>query len=165
MKSRELIKQHDQIKLLIEQTKLSTDSNLELQGHWGRYICILVAGFLENAIGEVYVKFITDSSSPQVAQYTITTLKKVQNPKASKFIETASKFKKEWGEQLEAFLENDGRKDAIDSIMRTRHQIAHGKDTRIGVVQVKNHFEKSIEVIEFIESQCDTNINPVNLSK
>jgi hypothetical protein len=39
------------------------------------------------------------------------------------------------------------------------------KYTGISVVQVKNHFEKSIDVIEFIENQCDTTINPVNLSK
>jgi hypothetical protein len=156
MKSLELNKQHQKITELIKQTKLSTDHNLELQGHWGRYICILVAGFLENAISEVYVKFVTDSSSPQVAQYTIATLKKIQNPKTDKFIETASRFKKEWGEQLKIFIEEDqSRKYAIDSIMQTRHEIAHGKNTGISVVRVKEYFEKSVEIIEFIENQCD----------
>lgn len=158
MKSLKLFKQHQKIIGLIEQTKLSTDSNLELQGHWGRYICILVAGFLENAISEVYVQFVTDSASPQVAQYTIATLEKIQNPKSNKFIETASKFKKEWGEQLKVFLEEDqSRKFAIDSIMQIRHEIAHGKNTGITIVRVKDYFEKSVEVIEFIENQCDGN--------
>ena len=106
----------------------------------------------------MYVKFVTDSSSPQVAQYTIKTLEKIQNPKTDKFIETASRFKKEWGEQLKIFLEKDqSRKFAIDSIMQTRHDIAHGKNTGISVVRVKDFFEKSVEVIEFIEDQCDTN--------
>jgi len=154
MKSLELHKEHQKIINLIEKTKSISD--IELQGHWGRYLCVLVAGFLENAIGEVYVKFITDSSSRQVAQYTIKTLKKIQNPKTDKFIETASRFKEEWGKQLKTFFEEDpSRKFAIDSIMQTRHNIAHGKDTVISVIQVKGYFEKSIKVIEFIESQCN----------
>jgi hypothetical protein len=158
MKSRELIKQHDQINLLLEQTALSTGGDLELQGHWGKYICILVSGFLENAISEVYVKFVTDAASPHVAQYTISVLKKIQNPNSKKFIETASNFKKEWGSQLEEFfLKDTSRKDAIDSIMRNRHAIAHGKNTSISVVQVKKYFEKCVEVIDFIENQCSRN--------
>lgn len=155
MKNYELNKQYQKIIWLINQTKLSTDSNLELQGHWGRYICILVAGFLENAISEVYIHFIKASASPQVADYTIATLKKIQNPKSNKFIETATKFKKEWGKELKHFFEDDiSRKYAIDSIMQIRHEIAHGKNTGITVAQVKKYFEKSIEVIEFIENQC-----------
>lgn len=158
MKSRELIKQHNQINLLLKQTALSTDGNLELQGHWGKYICILVSGFLENAISEVYVRFVTDAASPQVAQYTILVLQKIQNPNSRKFIETASNFKKEWGEQLnEFFLQDASRKDAIDSIMKNRHAIAHGKNTSISVVQVQKYFEKCVEVIDFIENQCAGN--------
>lgn len=160
MESYELNKQHNQIKLLIKQTTLSTDSNIELQGHWGKYICILVAGFLENAIGEVYVNFVSMAASPQVEQYATDTLRRIQNPKSGKFIETASKFKKEWGEQLKFFFEEDkSRKYAIDSIMQTRHEIAHGKNTGISIVRVKEHLEKCVEVIEFIENQCKGNYN------
>lgn len=154
MKSLELHKQYQKIINLIEKTKSIND--IELQGHWGRYLCVLVAGFLENAISEVYLEFVTQSSSPQVAQYTISTLSKIQNPKTDKFIETASRFKKEWGEQLNTFFKEDvSRKTSIDSIMQTRHEIAHGKNTGITVIRVKEYFEKSIEVIEFIESQCN----------
>ena len=117
-----------------------------------------MAGFLENAISEVYTDFVKQSASPQVASYTIATLQKIQNPKSTKFIETAKKFKKEWATQLDAFFkEDESRKTAIDSIMNNRNNIAHGKNSSISVIQVKNYLEKSIEVIEFIEKQCNGN--------
>ena len=51
-------------------------------------------------------------------------------------------------------MDEEGRKDAIDSIMANRHLIAHGKNSGISLVRVKDYLEKSIEVIEFIENQC-----------
>ncbi len=155
MRSRELEKQYFQIKRLIDQTSDSTDGDLELQGHWGKYLCILVSGFLENAICEIYVEFVNNSASPHVTQYTRTALNKIQNPKSKKFIETANQFKREWGEQLEAYFAKDTScKDAIDSIMNNRHLIAHGKNTSISVHRVREYLEKCVEVIEFIENQC-----------
>jgi hypothetical protein len=55
---------------------------------------------------------------------------------------------------LELFMEKEGRKEAIDGVMSNRHQIAHGRDTRITVVTVSNYLEKCVEVIEYIENQC-----------
>ncbi len=70
MKNRELKKQLQRIKNLINSTSDSTDDNLELQGHWGRYLCVLGSGFLENAISEIYIEFVNKSSSPHVASFT-----------------------------------------------------------------------------------------------
>lgn len=156
MESLSLNKQYNQIKKLIEETRKSCGDNFELQGHWAKYICVLSAGFLENAISEVYIKLVNSSSSPSVSNFTQRVLEKIQNPKSSKFIEVASSFKKEWGIELEVFLNNDeDLKDSIDSIMRNRHLIAHGKNTTISVVKIKEQLERSIKVIEFIERQCN----------
>ena len=57
---------------------------------------------------------------------------------------------------MEEFLNSDGeiRKNAIDSIMNVRNQIAHGGTTGITVHRVREYLERSVEVIEFIEDQC-----------
>ena len=157
MKNRELKRQLQRIEDLINSTSDSTDDNLELQGHWGRYLCVLAAGFLENAISEIYIEFVNKSSSPHVASFTRRKLQKIQNPKAGKFVETAYAFSNEWGKELENLFENDSSlKDAIDSIMSNRHNIAHGKQTSISVIRVKEYLLKSIQVIEFIELQCNS---------
>lgn len=156
MKARELNRQFQQIKRLINSTTESTGDNIELQGHWGKYLCVLAAGFLENAISHIYIEFTSNSSSPQVSSFARNTLGKISNPKSSKFVEVAYSFNKEWGKQLEDYFEsNPGIKDAIDSIMANRHQIAHGKSTSISVIRVNNYLKDSVKVLEFIEEQCD----------
>ena len=52
---------------------------------------------------------------------------------------------------------NSPFKNAIDSVMETRHRIAHGKNTSISLAHVKEYLEKAAKVIDFIESQCDRN--------
>ena len=64
------------------------------------------------------------------------------------------RLSREWGEELEEFLGENGRKDAIDAIMANRHLIAHGQDAGITVVRVKEYLDKCIQVLEFIEMQC-----------
>ncbi len=46
---------------------------------------------------------------------------KIQNPKSTKFVDVARSFNKTWGDELEAFMEQEGRKEAIDAIIANRH--------------------------------------------
>lgn len=158
MNSNSLISQHKRILKLIDDTSSSTDFNLELQGHWGKYLSILVAGFLENAISIVYTDFVSSAASDHVIQYSQYHLDRIQNPKSKKFMDTASLFKKEWGDGLKQYFEEHPEcKEAIDSIMNTRNQVAHGRQTSISVHRVRDYLEKSVSVIEFIENQCTNN--------
>ncbi|MFH1007558.1 MAG: HEPN domain-containing protein [Candidatus Latescibacterota bacterium] len=155
MKIVELNRQAQSIKRLIKSTAESTNFNLELQGHWGKYLCVLASGFLENAISEIYIELASNSSSPQVTSFTRRMLDRIHNPMASKFIETACSFKREWGAELKEYFElNPKAKEAIDSIMRNRHLIAHGKTATVSVARLAEYLDGSIEALEFIENQC-----------
>lgn len=154
MKNQQLSFQLQQIRSLIQRTNEATGGNIELQGHWGKYLCVLAAGFLENAISALYIDFVDQASGKPVANFASDHLRKIQNPKSIRFVETARAFKEEWAKELENFFEqNKDKKDAIDSIMSNRHKIAHGKNTSVSVSNVKEYLEKSVEVIEFIEKQ------------
>ena len=63
-------------------------------------------------------------------------------------------FKPQWGDDLEIFVDDQGRRDAVDSIMANRHLIAHGKDSSVTVAKVRDWFDKAIEVLEYIETLC-----------
>ena len=127
---------------------------MELQAHWARYLCVLSAGFLENALADVYSSYARSCANPSVANYVEASLGRIQNPKADRFLQIARAFNVEWQESLEHYLSEDGRKDAIDSIMANRHLIAHGKDSGISLARVADYLGKCVQVIEFIESQC-----------
>jgi hypothetical protein len=156
MINRNVDKQILALKNLIKYTDTATDESIELMSHWAKYICILAAGLLENAIKEIYSDFIISASSKPVANYATSVLTKIQNPKSSKYIEIAGKFNIIWAKELTEYLEKDGRGDAIDSIMANRHLIAHGKYSGITMTRIKEYIEKSLEVIDFIESQCNS---------
>lgn len=154
MKSYRLVSQHQAITWLIGETSHVDSSQLELQAHWAKYLCVLCAGFLENALTEVFTTYATTCSNSKVSNYVSAELARLQNPKAARFIETARSFDKIWAEDLEAFLLIDGRKEAIDAIMSNRHQIVHGKSSNISLVRVTDYLAKSVEVVEYIEDQC-----------
>jgi hypothetical protein len=55
-----------------------------------------------------------------------------------------------WAESVEQFM-GDERKDAVDSIVNNRHQIAHGRSVGISYVTIKKYYEKAVEIVDFIE--------------
>jgi hypothetical protein len=154
MRNQALSRQLQKLRDLIKKFSESGIQDLELQAQWGRYLCVLVAGFLENAIAEVYGTFVKSAASEPVANFSSSVLARVQNPKAKIFLDIARSFKSQWAEELKQFLEEENRKEAIDTIMANRHLIVHGRDSSITVARVVAYLDKCVEVIEFIERQC-----------
>jgi predicted nucleic-acid-binding protein len=115
---------------------------------------VLSSGFLENALRDVFSRYARACSNPEVADFVDSRLSAIQNPKASKFVETAGAFNKVWVVDLETFISAEGRKETIDAIISNRHLIAHGKDAGITLVSVKDYLAKSVQVIEHLENTC-----------
>ena len=149
-----LSSQHQRLIWLISEADKFEADKIELRAHWARYLCVLASGYLENALKEIYGRYARSRSDPAIANYVERSLNRIQNPKAKRFVETASAFNKEWEESLRSFLELDGKKEAIDAIISNRHRIAHGQDSTITLAQVRDYLAKSEEVVEFIEGQC-----------
>ena len=154
MKTRELVREHDRIRQLLAKTDSASDGDLELQSYWAQYVCIRVAGFMENALAEVYSEYARVSSNQKVRSFVSCTVSKIQNPNAQRVLETAGKFSGEWSDELESFLAREGRRDALNSIMTNRHQIAHGRDSDITIPRVRDYLKKCVEIVDFLERQC-----------
>ena len=133
-----LTSQHQKLVWLIGQANGLPVEQLELRAHWARYICVLASGFLENALREVYASYARTCSAQNVGDYVESQLDRVQNPKANRFVETAQTFNKKWARDLTDFMDDDGRREAIDAIMANRHLIAHGKDSGITLARVSD---------------------------
>ncbi|GAI83289.1 unnamed protein product, partial [marine sediment metagenome] len=117
MNNRELSRQLQVLKSLFDKVKDLPEGNIEIISHWAKYLCVLSAGFLENSLSEVYVEFSSRASSPHVANFTRKALSQIQNPKTERFIEITSSFNKSWGENLDFFIQKNGRREAINVIM------------------------------------------------
>lgn len=154
MKNQEMSRQLQRLESLFKRAGEASNGDLDLQSHWARYLCVLVSGFVENGVKEIYSEFVSRGASKPVADYAISYLATIQNPKAEKILAITGSFKKEWRDELAKYLEEDGRKDAVDSIMTNRHQIAHGKDVGITLARVQGFFKKIADILAFIEQQC-----------
>ena len=122
-------------------------------------MCVVAAGFVENGLQTIYSEYAVNSASGPVARYVNSRLETIYNPNAQRFIDVAGSFNSTWREELEEYLQSDNgsRKEALDSIMKNRNQIAHGKDVGITVHRVRDYIGRCVEVLEFIEDQCDGN--------
>lgn len=149
-----LAAQHQRICWLIAEADKFGADQMELRAHWARYLCVLSSGFLENSLKEIYGKYARTRSDETVGNYVERALISVRNPKANRFVDTAGAFNRAWEPSLANFLDSDGNREAIDAIMANRHLIAHGKDSNITLVQLKDYLARSVRVLEFIEDQC-----------
>src|SRR5947209_4744400 len=105
MRNPNLTSQLQSLNELFNKTNAACGGDLEMRSHWAKYLCVLCAGFLENAITEVYGEFVRGAASKPVADYAVSVLSKIQNPNAQKFFETAHKFKPQWGTDLNNYLD------------------------------------------------------------
>ncbi len=157
MNNRELSRQYDQLSRLFDKTKdfVDKDIGIDVIAHWAKYLCVLCAGFLENSLAEIYSDFSSRTANNKVANFSRASLERINNPKTEIFVRVTNNFDQAWGTSLEAYVEENGRKQAIDSIMSHRHRIAHGKDSDITIHRLSDYYKKSLEVITFIEKLCE----------
>lgn len=151
MGNQRLERQLRQINRLFDRTNEAVFSDIELRSHWARYLCVLCAGFLENALKEVLTTYASKKAHPHVANFVGRALSGILSPRAHTFVETLEKFDRTLASQLEGFISMNGRADAINSIVGNRHAIAHGSTSSITIVQLRGYMSKALEVVEHLE--------------
>ena len=156
MINRDLNHQLQSLQSLFDRTGDACGKDIEMRSHWAKYLCVRCAGFLENSLKAVYTDYCFGATRDPVARYATQSLELIRNPKSHRFIQLASQFKIQWGQDLEKYINKNGRREAIDSIMSNRHLIAHGKTSTLTIVQIRDYFKKALEVVDFIEGQCKT---------
>ncbi len=154
MKTRELSRQLQILSSLFEKVDTITGGDMELLSHWAKYLCVLVAGFLENSLAEIYIDYSERTASPNVANFTRASLSRIHNPNSEVFSQVTQSFNKLWADSLKSFFEENGGDEAINAIMKNRHKIAHGQTSDISFHRVNGYFERATKVIEFLETQC-----------
>ncbi len=156
MHNREIAKQLQRLHDLIKKSNEATAETIELQAHWAKYVCVIAAGLLENAIKEIYVEYAQNQVSRPIANFISASLSPIRSPKSERFIHFAAAFNPNWKDELKQHFVDNGGGDAIDTIIQQRHLIAHGKsaNSSLSLAQIKEYVIKAEEALEFIEAQC-----------
>jgi hypothetical protein len=150
---RELQNQRNKLENLFREVRL-LQGQPELQAHFARYLCVLVSGFLENAIVAIYTTYARNKAAPFIANYVETQLERFQNPSMEKILQVSESFNPKWRSEIENNLPAEV-KDSINSIVNIRNQIAHGGSTGITYITIKNYYDNVLKLIEFLRHQCN----------
>lgn len=104
----------------------TSSTDIEVQSDFAKYFCILVSGFLENAIVALILDFTERRSTPEVTLYIERQLEFWTNPNTDKIIQLLGSFSLDWRVASERFL-IDERKATVNSLIALRNKIAHGE--------------------------------------
>lgn len=151
MKNRDVVRYQQRLDSLFE--KIKDVSDIELQSHWGRYLCVLVSGYLETSVRAIYSEYSSKRANANVANYVSSRLERFQSPKMGNILELTRAFSRQWAEELENATEGE-LKESVDSVVADRHNIAHGRDIGITYARIRKYYQNAIKVIELIEEQC-----------
>ena len=125
----------------------------DLHIHLTKYICVLCSGFIENSIFQVFSDIATKNSTAGIVlSYTKSQLLKLQNTNSEKIRKLAKSFNANWYTPLNEYLQENDRGAAINAILKSRHKIAHGKDSDITIRLLESYMIKTIEVIIYLET-------------
>lgn len=152
MRNREANQHKDRLDDLFKQ--VSEVSDINLQGHWARYLCVLVSGFIEVSIRAILTEYVKNKSAPSVANYVVRGLDRFQNPNMERILQTLGAFNPAWADEISKLTEGE-LKDAVDSVIANRNNIAHGGNVSIRYRTIASYYDNAVKVIEIIEEQCD----------
>lgn len=132
-------------------------ADVEVQSDFAKYFCVLVSGFLENALVALILDYAERRSSPEVTLFVERQLEFWTNPNTEKITQLLGDFSREWRIASENFL-IDERKAAVNSLVALRHKIAHGESVGTSLVQVKAYYCTVLEVVDFVADLVDPQI-------
>ncbi len=68
----------------------------EIHAHWSRYLCVLVSGFIENAMRILLTEYTKNKSHPNVSNYVSKQIKGITNLNNEKILQLLGSFDSEW---------------------------------------------------------------------
>lgn len=115
--------------------------DVELQSQLARFLCVLSSGFIEQAVIHTLAVYSKRRSHPDVSRYVSANVSKLRNAKLEDVLILLGHFSPAWREHFETNTPAEV-KDAIDSIVNNRNQIAHGAQIGISLVTFMEYYKR-----------------------
>jgi hypothetical protein len=153
MNGRAAIDSHrKRIEAVFDRSKKLMDDQ-ELLADQARYLCVLVAGFIEKAMSEVVLEYTRRHGARSLQRYVEKGTSRFTSANSAKVLALLGSFEPSWSDQIGNILV-DEYKDAFDSVVTNRHQIAHGISVGLTYARMRDYFRAIVHVIDKIEDLC-----------
>jgi len=127
--------------------------DLELSADFARYLCVLVSGFLEQAVIEILFEYTRQRSAESIQRYVGSKLRRFTTANAQNVTDLVGSLDPDWQVDLRAYLV-DEHKDAVDSVVNIRHAVAHGRFVGVTMASVNRYYQRVKEVVDHIADLC-----------
>lgn len=131
----------------------ATKSEAELLADFARFLCVLVAGFLEQAVIELPLEHVRIRSHISIHRHVERNLRRFTNANSQRIIDLFGSFDPDWRKDLESYLV-DERKAAVDSVVDLRNSISHGRPAEISMKRVEDYYARVKQVVDHIAGLC-----------
>jgi hypothetical protein len=125
----------------------------ELSSDFARHLCVLVSGFLEQAVIEVLLEYVRLRSNTSIQRHVESRLRRFTSANANNITDLFGSFDLDWQKDLAGYLV-DEHKDAVDSVVNLRHAVPHGRFAGVTMVSVRRYYDRVKEVVDHIADLC-----------
>lgn len=129
------------------------EADPEILSDYSRYLCVLVAGFLEQSVIELALEHVRLHSHVSVQRHVERRLRRFTSANSERITQLLGSFDPTWSKDLEAYLV-DEYKDAVDSVVALRHSISHGHSVGVTLVRVRSYYDGVKRVVNHIADLC-----------
>lgn len=129
------------------------DADPELRSDFAKYLCILVSGYLENAVVVLVREHARRSGGPSLQRFVESRTKRFTNANAQRIQELLGSFDDGWRAAMEGCLVEE-RKDAVNSVVALRNAVAHGQSVDLTYQRIAEYYGRVQKVIERIADLC-----------
>ncbi len=125
----------------------------ELSSDFARHLCVLVSGFLEQAVIELLLEYVRLRSHETIRRHVGQRLRRFTTANSKNITELLGSFDLDWRKDLETFLVGE-HKDAVDSVVNLRQAVSHGRFAGITIASVQRYYDRVKEVVDHIADLC-----------
>jgi hypothetical protein len=110
---------------------------------------------IENGLEEIILSYVEKKATQPIKKYVAKNLERFQSPKWNNIVALVGSFDQQWQVQFEKLkVDYPERIDAIDSVVSTRHSIAHGGTAGITFLTIKTYYDSVKKALDKFEEIC-----------
>ncbi|MFI9384203.1 HEPN domain-containing protein [Kutzneria sp. NPDC052558] len=128
----------------------------EVASDLGRYLCVRVSGYLEQASGVILRDYCEKNSWGLVQSFAHSWLDKMPNLSADALIKFVKRFSSQHAGELEVFLSTEERGTTLNALVGIRNDVAHGKQQGISREQAWRYLEVVEQIVNWLLDQFDS---------
>jgi hypothetical protein len=111
------------------------------------FACVLTSGMIEVACRHYLGRYAERRASPEIVNYIQKKLYRFQNPRTEEIDALLRGFTSTIADDFSAAIGNEG-KDAIDSVVNNKNQLAHGKGAGLGLDTMERYLKDVLKAID-----------------